>query len=60
MTIYPDTSFLVSFSVRQRMRSADTLHVAMLDQLLPDLLVTADGDQHALAVARGFRSEKYR
>jgi len=49
-----------AFSVRQRMRSADTLHVALLDQILPDLFVTADGDQHALALARGFNAEKYR
>lgn len=49
-----------AFSVRQRMRSADTLHIAILDQILPDLFVTSDDDQHALALARGFESEKYR
>jgi hypothetical protein len=39
-----------------RMRSADVLHVALLEQLRPDLFITRDDDQHALAQARAFRS----
>jgi len=39
-----------------RMRSADVLHVALLEQLQPDLFVTRDDDQHALARARAFQS----
>jgi hypothetical protein len=37
-----------------RMRSADTFHVALLEQLNPDLFVTRDRDQLDLARARGF------
>ena len=33
---------------------ADTLHVALLEQLNPDLFVTRDRDQFDLAQARGF------
>ena len=40
-----------------RMRSADVLHVAMLSELNPDLFVTRDKDQHALAVAAGFTAQ---
>jgi hypothetical protein len=36
------------------MRSADTLHVALLEQLGPDLFVTRDKDRFDLAQARGF------
>jgi predicted nucleic acid-binding protein len=39
-----------------RMRSADVLHVALLEQIAPDLFLTRDGDQFALAQARGFKS----
>jgi hypothetical protein len=39
------------------MRSADVLHVALLEQLNPDLFVTRDRRQHELAVARAFRSQ---
>lgn len=37
-----------------RMRAADALHVALLEEINPDLFVTRDRDQHALAVARAF------
>ena len=37
-----------------RMRAADVLHVALLEEINPDLFVTRDKDQHALAVARAF------
>ena len=40
-----------------RMRSADVLHVAMLSELNPDLFVTRDKDQHALAVAAGYAAQ---
>ena len=36
------------------MRSADVLHVALLDQLAPDLFVTRDRDQFTLAQAAGY------
>jgi predicted nucleic acid-binding protein len=39
---------------RVRMRSADVLHVALLEQINPDLFVTRDKDQFALAKARAF------
>jgi len=39
-----------------RMRSADVLHVALLEQINPDLFVTRDKDQHALAKARAFNA----
>ena len=42
------------FGATLRMRSADTLHVALLEQLNPDLFVTRDRDQFDLAQARGF------
>lgn len=37
-----------------RMRAADALHVALLEEINPDLFVTRDRDQHALATARAF------
>lgn len=40
----------------QRMRSADVLHVALLEQITPSLFVTRDKDQHALAARRAFVS----
>ena len=43
-----------AFGATLRMRSADTLHVALLEQLNPDLFVTRDRDQFDLAQARGF------
>ena len=39
------------------MRSADVLHVALLEQIEHDLFVTRDRDQHALAVSRAFKSQ---
>ena len=47
------------FAVRLKARSADVLHIAMLEQLSPDLVVSGDQDQLALATARGFRSERF-
>lgn len=38
------------------MRSADVLHVALMEQITPDLFVTRDKDQHALAASRAFVS----
>jgi predicted nucleic acid-binding protein len=38
-----------------RMRSADVIHVALLEQINPDLFITRDNDQFALAKARGFQ-----
>jgi predicted nucleic acid-binding protein len=40
-----------------RMRSADVLHVALLEQINPDLFATRDREQYDLAVKRAFRSE---
>jgi predicted nucleic acid-binding protein len=40
-------------------RSADVLHVAIMEQLNPDLFVSGDTDQVDLASARGFRSENF-
>lgn len=39
-----------------RMRSADVLHIAILEQVTPDLFVTRDKEQHDLALARAFQS----
>jgi predicted nucleic acid-binding protein len=39
-----------------KMRSADVLHVALLEQLAPDLFLTRDKEQHALALNRAFPS----
>jgi predicted nucleic acid-binding protein len=39
-----------------RMRSADVLHVALLEQIAPALFITRDKDQYALAKARAFPS----
>jgi predicted nucleic acid-binding protein len=47
------------FAARLKARSADTLHVAILEQLNPDLFVSGDQDQLALAAARGFRSARF-
>jgi hypothetical protein len=47
------------FAARLKARSADTLHVAMLEQLNPDLFVSGDQDQLTLATARGFRSMRF-
>jgi predicted nucleic acid-binding protein len=44
------------FAARLKARSADVLHVAILEQLNPDLFVSGDKEQLALANARGFRA----
>jgi hypothetical protein len=36
--------------------SVDVLHVALLEQINPDLFLTRDKDQGALANARGFET----
>jgi predicted nucleic acid-binding protein len=43
-----------AFASRTKTRSADTLHIAILEQLSPDLFVTGNKDQAILATARGF------
>jgi len=47
------------FAAQLKARSADTLHVAILEQLNPDLFVSGDKDQLTLATARGFRSARF-
>jgi predicted nucleic acid-binding protein len=47
------------FAGRLKARSADVLHVAILEQLNPDLFVSGDKDQLALAKARGFKSDRF-
>jgi hypothetical protein len=47
------------FAARLKARSADVLHVAILEQLNPDLFVSGDKDQLTLATARGFRSARF-
>jgi predicted nucleic acid-binding protein len=47
------------FAARLKARSADVLHVAILEQLNPELFVSGDRDQLALASARGFQSERF-
>jgi predicted nucleic acid-binding protein len=40
-----------------RMRSADLLHIALLEQIPHDLFVTRDRDQHVIATRRAFKSQ---
>lgn len=47
------------FAARMKAHSADVLHVAILEQINPDLFVSGDKDQLALATARGFRSVRF-
>jgi predicted nucleic acid-binding protein len=47
------------FAARLKVRSADALHVAILEQLNPDLFVSGNKDPLALATARGFRSVRF-
>lgn len=47
------------FAARCKSRSSDILHIAMLEQLSPDLFVSGDQEQLALATARGFRSVSF-
>jgi predicted nucleic acid-binding protein len=44
-------------ATKLRMRSADVLHVALLEQINPDLFVTRDKDQYKLAVSRALKSQ---
>jgi predicted nucleic acid-binding protein len=48
-----------AFASRMRARSADTLHLAILEQLNPDIFITGDQDQLALATVRGFRAVSF-
>jgi predicted nucleic acid-binding protein len=43
-----------AYATGMRMRAADVLHVALLEQIEHDLFVTGDHDQHALAKAHGY------
>jgi predicted nucleic acid-binding protein len=45
-----------ALAARLKARAADVIHVALLEQLTPDLFVTFDKNQAALATKRGFRS----
>ena len=47
------------FAARLKARSADVLHVAILEQLSPDLFLSGDKDQLALATVRGFQSVRF-
>jgi hypothetical protein len=47
------------FAARIKARSADILHVGILEQINPDLFVSGDKDQLTLATARGFRSVSF-
>jgi len=44
------------FAARLKARSADILHIAILEQINPDIFVSGDQDQIALAKARGFQA----
>jgi predicted nucleic acid-binding protein len=46
-----------AFGTSFRARSADVLHVALLEQINSDLFVTPDKERFALARARGFSAE---
>ena len=48
----------ISFALAMRLpvRAADTLHVAILEQVNPDVFVTFDKDQSAVATNRGFQT----
>jgi predicted nucleic acid-binding protein len=45
---------------RMKARAADALHVALLEQVNPDLFVTFDKEQALLATARGYHSLRIR
>lgn len=47
------------FAARLKARSADILHIAILEQINPDTFVSGDKDQIALARARGFRAVSF-
>lgn len=44
------------FGTQLKMRSADVLHIGILDELQAELFVTRDKDQFALAQAMNFKS----
>jgi predicted nucleic acid-binding protein len=48
-----------AFGTRQKCRAADTLHVALLEQINPDIFVSGDQDQVDLASARGYRAIRF-
>ena len=48
-----------AFAARQRARAADILHVAILEQVQPDVFVSGDRDQILLARARGFNAVQF-
>jgi predicted nucleic acid-binding protein len=47
------------FAARLKVRSADVVHIAILEQVNPDIFVAGDKDQLTLATARGFRSARF-
>jgi predicted nucleic acid-binding protein len=49
----------VGFASRLKARSADTVHVAILEQVNPDMFVSGDQDQIAVAAGRGFRAVSF-
>lgn len=48
-----------AFGAKFKARSADALHVAILEQVNPDIFVSGDKDQLVLATARGFRTASF-
>src|SRR5258708_1190370 len=49
-----------ALATRYKARSADVLHVAILEQINPDVFVTFDQDQSVLAIQRGFAAHLIR
>ena len=45
-----------AFGTRLKCRAADTLHVALLEQVNPDIFVSGDQEQVDLASARGYQA----
>ena len=45
-----------ALAARMKARAADILHIAILEQIIPDEFVTFDHDQAALASQRGFNA----
>jgi hypothetical protein len=48
-----------AFASRLKARAADTRHIAILEQINPDIFVSGDQDQIALAKARGFQAVSF-
>ncbi len=48
-----------ALGTRLKCRAADTLHVALLEQVSPDVFVSGDQDQIELAKARGFNAVRF-